>query len=553
MTVNNSKSPRGASSQARIGRSRWAPFAAGATAVALTVAAVVTAGGGTAGAATAPNAQSAGNFLDATIGGNPIDDIAKLAFARAQNPGSVTDQNPLDVTALNAINLPLTGALQLPQLLGIDLGAANQLALAKSDGTSRGASGAVLNSGGVSVGGDGGASPANATIDLTAAGIAGNSPIPIPGGDGSADALGGVTASIGAVSSIARTPEFGPALASSWLSTCTQSDPTCYNIASVDLTLGSPLVGGILGTVTDTLDTVLGTLATAAGAVGLPAACSFSSGLGSITLENGAVVIDASTGSISIHLKQLLETLLGKDLNDLAPNTDLLAFLLDYLASPDGLAAGLQGVINGLTAPLADKFTACLTALGNSGPIGQVAGLLVTLTNTLTAGQATLETTISDLVSGLAGAAGVSPLAPIGDLLSQLIGIGVNVQPQVASGDFDTNLDTLPKQGMTPPPVPYEHTVRAIELQLLGTSGVTVALANSAAGPSKPAVAPTPTPTATSTSRSVGPTSVPTGVPAGAGTHGGSPALPITLLALGLMFAGGGVLAYRMRGTLNRH
>jgi hypothetical protein len=46
---------------------------------------------------------------------------------------------------------------------------------------------------------------------------------------------------------------------------------------------------------------------------------------------------------------------------------------------------------------------------------------------------------------------------------------------------------------------------------------------------------------------------VPTGVPAGAGTHAGSPTLPIVLLALGLMFAGGGVLAYRMRGTLNQH
>jgi len=37
------------------------------------------------------------------------------------------------------------------------------------------------------------------------------------------------------------------------------------------------------------------------------------------------------------------------------------------------------------------------------------------------------------------------------------------------------------------------------------------------------------------------------------GTHGGSPALPLTLLALGVMFAAGGVVAYRMRGTLNQH
>src|SRR3954470_11917601 len=136
-------------------RGRWVPLAAAATAATLTVAAVATAGGGAAGAATPPNAQSAGNFLDATLGGNPIDNIAKLAFARAQNPGNVTDQNPLDVTVLHALNLPLTGALQLPKLLGIDLGAANQTALAKSTGESRGSAGAVLNSGGVSVGGGG--------------------------------------------------------------------------------------------------------------------------------------------------------------------------------------------------------------------------------------------------------------------------------------------------------------------------------------------------------------------------------------------------------------
>jgi hypothetical protein len=512
------------------------------------MAAVATAGGGAAGAAQAPNAQSAGNFLDATIGGNPIDDIAKLAFARAQNPGNVTDQNPLDVTVLNAIHLPLTGALQLPQLLGITLGAANQVALAKSDGESYGASGAVLNSGGVSIGGNNSSRPADATINLTASGLSGNGPVPIPGFDGSADPLGGVVARIGAVASIARTPKFGPPLASSWLQSCTQASPTCYKIASVDLTAGSPLIGDILGTVTGALDSVLGQLATAAGNVGLPSACAFSAGFGSITLENGAIEINSHTGALTIHLKQLLQTLLGKDLNALPPNFDLLKFLLDYLASPNGLAAGIQGIIDGITNPLADKFTACLTALQNSGPIGQVAGLLLQLTNALQAGQTQLENTINGIIDALGNAGGPSPLAPIADALSQLIDIGVNVRPQLSSGDFDTNLNTLPKQGMTPPPVPYQYTVRAIEVQLLG-GNITLALANSSAGPSHgPIVCCAPPPT------TAPPTQVPTGVPAGAGTTGGSsPTLPLVLLALGIMFAGAGVVSYRMRGSLNRH
>jgi hypothetical protein len=143
-------------------------------------------------------------------------------------------------------------------------------------------------------------------------------------------------------------------------------------------------------------------------------------------------------------------------------------------------------------------------------------------------------------------------LAPLADVLRKLIDIGVNVQPQVSSGDFNSNLGPLPKQGMTPPPVPYEHTVRAIEVQVLpDNNGITLALANSAAGPSNPAVAP-PSSSVAGSSSAV-PSEVPTGVPAGMGTRAGSPVLPIVLLALGLMFAGGGVFAYRARGTLNRH
>jgi hypothetical protein len=531
-------------------RRGWVPIAAGVIAAALTAAAIATTGGGVAGAATPPNAQSAGNFVDATIGGKPIDNIAKIAFARAQSPGSVTDQNPLDVTALNTIHLPLTGALQFPQLLGITLGGVNQVALAKSDGRSYGASGAVLNSGGVSVGGDNSATPANATINLTASGIAGNSPIPVPGGTGSADALGGVVASIGAVSSIARTPEFGPPLAQSWLATCTQSDATCYDIASIDLTMGSPLLGQlltqVLGTVASTLSSLVTNLTNVIGqTVKLPASCKLTSPIAinkPISLDGGAVLINPSDASLTISLGKLLATL-GLNLNALPPNTDLFAKLLNYLTSVNGLTKGVESVINGITSTLSTDFKDCKAALDAIPALGP---LLTQLVSALQSGQTTLESTINSVVSALGGGSGPSPLAPIGTLLSKLIDIGVNVQPQVSSGDFTTNLGTLPKQGMSPPPVPYQHTVRAIEVQLLGSKGVTLALANSAAGPSHP------TAVCCATS-SVPPSSIPTGVPAGEAPHGGSPLLPAVLLALGLMFAAGGVVSYRMRGTLNRH
>lgn len=47
---------------------------------------------------------------------------------------------------------------------------------------------------------------------------------------------------------------------------------------------------------------------------------------------------------------------------------------------------------------------------------------------------------------------------------------------------------------------------------------------------------------------------VPTGVPGGSGTHGGGlPLLPLGLPLLALIFAGGGVVAFKLRGRLNQH
>jgi hypothetical protein len=523
----------------RARRGRWVPFAAAATAAVLTAAAVASAGGGAAGAATAPNAQSAGNFLDATLGGNPIDQIAKLDFARAQNPGNVTDQNPLDVTVLNALNLPLTGALQLPKLLGIDLGAANQTALAKSTGESRGSAGAVLNSGGVSVGGGG--EPSNATVDLCASAISGGQCTTT-----GADALGRVRVSLGAVASIARTPDFGPALANGWPSNCKQADPTCYQIASLGLQLSSPALGDLLGQVNTTLSSVVSQLSTALGPIltvlnglnlDLPAACVLSPGTlnNVLTFEGGGLTIDVTTATITVDLEQLLAQA-GLDLNNLPPNTDLVAWLLDHLT--DILTNGLTGLINGLVNPLTTTLNNCVPALNTL--TNAVSQLLGALTGAIT----NLKGTLDDVLGPILDA-----LDPLTGALGNILDIGVNVQPQVSSGDFTSNLDTNPKQGMTPPPVPYEHTVRAIEIQVLG-DGLTVALANSAAGPSQgPIVCCAPPPTETTAP----PTTIPTGVPAGAGTHGGSPLLPIVLLALGLMFAAGGVVSYRLRGQFNKH
>lgn len=528
MTATDSTRRRG-----RRARKRWIPFAAATTAAVLAAGAVVTAAG-SASAASAPNAQSAGNFLDATAGGKPIDQILALAYARAQNPGSVTDQNPLDVTALGAIHLPLTGKLQLPQLLGVNLGAVNQVALAKTDGASYGASGAVLNSGGVSVGGNNSAPPSNASIDLCASAVSGGKC-----GTNAADALGAVKATVNGVSSIARTPVFGPALPSGWPKVCAQSSPTCYDIASANLSLGSPMLAGLLAKVNPVLTGILSQLSTALGGT-LPKTCTLTPDL---NFDGGVLHINGAAGSITFSVGALLAAL-GLDLNELPPNTDLTDKVIQYLTSPDGLAKGVTTIVNGLTTPLA-------SAAKNCTPSGTPGAVIAQITGILTSGQQQLETTVNGILGSLGGASAAKLVDPLTTLLKKVLEIGVNVRPQLSSGDFTTRLDKLPKQGMTPPPVPYEYTVRAIEVQAL-SGAVTLALANSAAGPSHPVAAPVASSSAAPSGASAAPDQIPTGVPAGSGTHGGGlPLLPLGLLLLALMFAGGGAVAFKLRGRLN--
>ncbi|MDT4938237.1 MAG: hypothetical protein QOG80_1908 [Pseudonocardiales bacterium] len=483
---------------------------AGTVAATLTITGLTFTGATGAGAATLPNSQSVGRFVDGAVGSSPIQQIANVFDARAVNPGTASDQNPLHVNALSAIDLPLTGSLQFPELLGIHLGAVNQVAVAKSDGFSYGASGAVDNSGGVSVGGNNAAFPANATIDLSAAALAG--PVPVPGG-GTADALGAVHVTIGALSALASTPA-GVAKPGS----------TSYNIAGLGITAASPLLQQLVGT----LGTTLGTLLTALnGLFSLQTNCPLLNGtLPDLHLDGGAITISASTGGISINLETLLQQL-NLDLNTLAPNTDLIDLLLSYLSDPNGLADGLSTAITGLFADLKTQIDAC-------APSGLKAGA-----DTLFTTLQTVLNGVGGLLGGLQLPGGGSALAPLGTLLKQLIDIGVNVQPNGPAGTFTSKLKATPSQ--ITPVVAGQTIVRALELNLVGDPLATVALANAAAGPSNPA-------TVTTTTVSPPGTAIPTGIPAGYAKPNGSPALPLVLLLMGLFLAGGGAFAWRLRG-----
>ena len=468
-----------------------------------------------AGAATLPNSQSVGRFVDGSLGTTPIQSIADVKDARAVNPGATSVQNPLDVNLLQKLDLPLTGALQLPQLLGITLGAANQVAVAHADGFSYGASGAVNNSGGVSVGGNNNAFPADATIDLTGKDIPGNLLSGL-------NSVLNVTASIGAVSALASTP-VGVDAGSS----------TNYQIAGLDLDIDSPLLGNLLTPLTGALGGLLSQLTGALGTANLPTSCilSGSTDIPTLSLEGGAITVDITTGTITVSLDKLL-TQLGLDLNTLPANTDLVKYLLDYITSPAGLAAALKSAIDGLVDPLTTTLNTCLSDLG---PLAALATLLGKLTTSLDG----LTTQLSDLVGKL-GSSLASPLSPIADTLGKLIDIGVNVQPNGAAGTYTDKLKATPAQDT--PVVAGQTVVRAIEVNLLGNA-VNLALANAAAGPSNPTTAVTSPPASSSPPAS----NVPTGVPAGFGTKGGTPALPLILLIVGLLTAASGVTAQRMR------
>jgi hypothetical protein len=508
-------------------------LAAGLLVSSVAVGGLVIAGGSPASAATAPLAQSAGRFLDGSLGGNPVQQLADLTDARAKSPGTQTTQDPLNATVAGALNVPLTGALQLPTLAGIKLGAANQVAVAHADGYSYGASGAVANSGGVSVGGNNNAYPAGAEIDLDASALGALPTIPVPGAS-AAGALGVVKVKIGAVSSLAQTKSGGVAV---------PLGTNHYGIASLSLSLGSPALAGLLGQVTSqasALNALLGPIQTQLGNL-FPAGCNLTPGTlpSSISLDSGAIVIDASTGTISLDVAKLLQVL-GLNINSLPANTDLLSYVLTQL--PTILAAGLPAVVNGIITPLETGFAACVAALP-----GGLGALLITLTNAKT----TIETTLSQVAAGLASAA-PGGLGALSTALGQLLSVGVNVQHGPGAGTtnpshpFTSKLKATTDQADSP--VANQTIVRAIEVDLAGAQVAAIALANSAAGPSTKAVVvvvpSTPAPTTTAPV-----TDVPTKINAGQASPGGNPELPLILLVGALVMAAAGGIAWKIRGT----
>jgi hypothetical protein len=461
----------------------------GRAAAALVATATVLVGSAAPSTAAAPPAsQSAGTFLSGNLAGTDLSTVAAIEGETAQSTGGrdVTRWNSLNVSALDgAVKLPLTNALALPGGNVVTLGAVQQYAQALANGGAHAASGAVSNSGGISVGGSD-APPANATIDLAGA-----------GGASIAKTLGDVKLSTGALA--ARADQAAGAHG-------TQTGS--YQIAGLALDLTAPALAALINPLITQGAGTVSKLATAFNGLGLPVQVTgidkfpdVANALTSASADGGAITANLRTGSLHIDVAALLAAA-GLNLNRLPANTHL----APYLAA--ALSSALPNAISSLIATQQAKFIAAFNGVGfsaggvplNASALSQATGILdgmrTTLTSALSAGASQLVGTV---------------FAPLAVASEQLLDPIVNVQ-SVSGGTF---------------------TERAMQL-LLGGGAVELNLASAAVGPSNlAATAPAPVTAAPSPGTTSKVQNVSTiKIDAGGGTSGGSPAPWIGLLLL---------------------
>jgi hypothetical protein len=276
-----------------------------------------------------PTSYAEGRFLSGSLLGIDLDTVASLGYAEAQNDGTQATQttnDPLDAEVLQTIEVASNPAPQVDLGGVLQLGPVAQYAQASSDGSSLGASGAVRDDGAIGVGDDTTTPPANATLDLQQL-----------LGDEFASTLLDLKLELGAVAAQAQAD--------------LDSASGDYQIADAVLTFSSPAIADLTPKVDTALQEVvdaLGELIGSNGAlvddvngllVNLDPVLNLAGGSGNVTASinagnlqeivhsileeeygDGAVSFDLETGEVRVDL----EVLLGGELNDLAPGTELL-------------------------------------------------------------------------------------------------------------------------------------------------------------------------------------------------------------------------------------
>jgi hypothetical protein len=448
--------------------------------VALTVTGVVTAGvvvggAGVAEAADQPVSQAKGVFLSGSALGINLDDLVELESAKAVNKGhrrTVKDLNPLEVSLLNSLDIPL-GPINLLKGNGLlSLGAVNQAAIARSNGSAVGASGAVTDSGAIAVDGSSDVPPANATLDL---GALLNSTL-------GTDLLGGLVdldLSVGAISANAKQAKGDD-----------NKQTGDYRIADLTLELRSPVLAGLLDGLN--LGGLQGDVLGLNGLLnGLDLNTLLAPVLGSLGLENpeltagnlpvlsdivgaldldlgdGAVRVDLSNGLIRVDVEALLESL-GLDLNDLPPNTELVRYIVD------GVLDNVVNLVSDLLTDLVGDLTDAISGITVTGQGTALLGGLLTPITDLTG--------ITDQVDALLDGLLATVLAPVDQLLGDLVGPLLDPVLEAIESLLSIRVNVQQRSG-------GRFTERALQVRLLPSGAeslATINLASASVGPGEP-------------------------------------------------------------------
>jgi hypothetical protein len=303
-------------------------IAAGLTAVALATGFAL-AGATTAHAADgAPVATADAQFLSGTLLGTDLDNVVSLDGAHAEahaNDSGMTVKDPLEAKALDTVQVGDGSSIQTSVGGVVQVGAVGQYATAAKTGASAAETGAVQKDGGVGIGQDQSVPGGDATVDLSKL-----------LGSGFASNIADLKVAIGAVA--AQAVSDGAKASGD------------YSLADVDLKFTSPAISKLTEKVDTALDSVSNRLSNLDGSDGalvadlnnalirINPALNLLGGSAHVTasIDTGdlkslvqnllttqygsdGVTFDLETGVVTLNLEKLL----GKNLNDLAPGTEL--------------------------------------------------------------------------------------------------------------------------------------------------------------------------------------------------------------------------------------
>lgn len=301
-----------------------------------------------------------GQFLSGSILGSDLAGLVKAQYAEAHNDGTQGDQtskDPLKVTALNAVTVGDGQQAQLPLGDFVQLGTVSQVAQAKNDGVSLGASGAVTDDGGLAAGSAGSTPTANATFDLSklldsqfASTI---TDLKLQLSQIAAQANGNVGQASGDYTLSGATLKFtSPSLAGLNDRIGTAVDQAGSSLGTLMGQNGD--LAGVVGNLVQGVDPVLNLLGANATVTATIDTANLQDAIQPLLdsrYGDGSVSVDPATGEVTIDLAKLQ----GGNLNDLPPNTELLT---DQIVN--AVLDSITSTISSLADQVVDKVTSNL-------------------------------------------------------------------------------------------------------------------------------------------------------------------------------------------------